>query len=45
MPVDSVRRTLAIESRRLGEIIKVKAPRNASVEELDHLYRLGVRWL
>jgi hypothetical protein len=36
---------LAIESRAAGEILKVKAPANASVEELDHLYKLGVRWL
>ena len=36
---------LALESRAAGEIVRVKAPHNASTDELDHLYKLGVRWL
>lgn len=36
---------LAVKSSANRELIKVKAPPNASIDELDHLYKLGVQWL
>jgi transcriptional regulator with XRE-family HTH domain len=33
------------QSRARGEIVRIKAPDNASTDELDHLHKLGAQWL
>jgi hypothetical protein len=37
--------TLVQKSRAAGEIVRIKAPENASTDDLDHLHKLGARLL
>lgn len=36
---------LVHRSRAKGEIVRVRAPDNAGIDELDHLHKLGAQWL